>query len=76
MPSIRVKEHETFESAVRRFKRAVEKSGILSDMRKREFYRKPSSVRKIAHDAAIKRHRKKQQREQLQERGGDRRGGK
>jgi small subunit ribosomal protein S21 len=43
---IRVKENESFESALRRFKKACEKSGILSEIRKREYYEKPSVQKK------------------------------
>ncbi len=46
MAGIRVKENESFESALRRFKKACEKSGILSEIRKREYYEKPSVQRK------------------------------
>jgi small subunit ribosomal protein S21 len=45
MAGIRVRDGESFESAVRRFKRTCEKAGILSELRKREHYEKPS-VRK------------------------------
>ena len=46
MPLVRVKENESFENALRRFKKQCEKSGILSDIRKREHYEKPSVKRK------------------------------
>ena len=38
MPAIRVKENEPFEVAIRRFKRTVEKTGLLTELRAREFY--------------------------------------
>lgn len=38
MPTIRVKENEPFEVALRRFKRTIEKSGLLTELRAREFY--------------------------------------
>jgi len=63
MPSVRVKENEPFDIAVRRFKRACEKAGILSDIRRREFYEKPTSERKRKKAAAVKRHQKKVSRE-------------
>ena len=63
MPGIRVRDHENFESAMRRFKRVVEKSGVLSEMRKREFFVSPSDKRKRAKAAAVKRFRKKQSRD-------------
>lgn len=71
MPGIKVRDNEGFDSAIRRFKRVVEKSGILSEMRKREFHETPSEKKKRALAAAIKRFRKKQMRES---RGGERGG--
>src|SRR4051812_46612148 len=41
MPTVRVKENEPFEVAMRRFKRTVEKTGLLTELRAREFYEKP-----------------------------------
>ena len=38
MPSIKVKENEPFDIAIRRFRRACEKAGVLTEIRKREFY--------------------------------------
>ena len=64
MPSVRVKENEPFEVALRRFKRSCEKAGILSEVRRREFYEKPTQERKRKHAAAVKRHAKKVAREQ------------
>ena len=46
MPVVHVREEESFENAVRRFKRKVEKSGILTELRKRQHYEKPSVKRK------------------------------
>ena len=43
MPAIRVKENEPFEVAMRRFKRAVEKTGLLTELRAREAYEKPTT---------------------------------
>lgn len=63
MPSVRVRENEPFDIALRRFKRACEKSGVLSEIRRREHYEKPSIIRKRKQAAAIKRHVKKLQRE-------------
>ena len=65
MPSIRVKENEPFDVALRRFKRACEKAGTLTEVRRREFYEKPTSVRKRKAAAAVKRHLKKLSREQM-----------
>jgi small subunit ribosomal protein S21 len=60
MPGIRVKEGESIESALKRFKKATEKAGILSEIRKREHYEKPSVKRKKKALAAKKRAVKKQ----------------
>ena len=59
MPSVRVRDNEPFDIALRRFKRTCEKSGILADVHKREFYEKPTQVRKRKAAAAVKRHQKK-----------------
>ena len=63
MPNVRVKDNEPFEIALRRFKRSCEKAGILAEVRRREFYEKPTSVRKRKAAAAVKRHAKKVSRE-------------
>ncbi len=46
LPLIKLKEDETFENALRRFKRKCEKSGILSELKKRQHFEKPSTKRK------------------------------
>lgn len=63
MPTVKVKENEPFDVALRRFKRSCEKAGVLSEVRRREYYEKPTSVRKRKQAAAVKRHLKKLQRE-------------
>lgn len=63
MPTVRVKEGENPEYALRRFKRACEKAGILTELRRREFYEKPTAERKRKQAAAVKRHLKKITRE-------------
>ena len=63
MPHVRVKENEPFDIALRRFKRSCEKAGVLSEVRRREFYEKPTAMRKRKAAAAVKRHNKKLQRE-------------
>lgn len=60
MAIVKVKEGETFESAMRRFKKQCEKAGILSEVRKREHYEKPSVKLKKKRMAARKRALKKQ----------------
>ena len=64
MPSVRVRENEPFEVALRRFKRTCEKAGVLSEVRRREHYEKPTEVRKRKAAAAVKRQLKKLMREQ------------
>jgi small subunit ribosomal protein S21 len=59
MPLVKVKEHESIEAAVRRFKRMCEKTGVISDMRRREYYEKPTSERKRLVAQAKKRWQKK-----------------
>ena len=65
MPIIKLRENEPFDLALRRFKRACEKSGILSEIRKREFYEKPTTKRKRAKASAVKRLAKKLSRENM-----------
>jgi len=63
LPQVKVRENEPFEVALRRFKRSCEKAGILSEVRRREFYEKPTQERKRKQAAAVKRHAKKVSRE-------------
>ncbi len=55
MPSVKVRENEPFEYALRRFKRSCEKAGVLAETRRREFYEKPTQERKRKSAAAVKR---------------------
>ncbi|HKJ77758.1 MAG TPA: 30S ribosomal protein S21 [Gammaproteobacteria bacterium] len=64
MPSVRVKENEPFDVALRRFKRSCEKAGVLSEVRRRQYYEKPTQIRKRKLAAAVKRQQKKRSREQ------------
>ena len=52
MPGIRVKDGESFESALRRFKKKCEKAGVLSDLRRHQHFEKPSERRKRKMNAA------------------------
>ena len=63
MPSVRVRENEYFDAALRRFKRACEKAGVLTELRRREFYEKPTQERKRKKAAAVKRHMKRMTRD-------------
>jgi small subunit ribosomal protein S21 len=70
MPSVRVRENEYFDAALRRFKRACEKAGVLTELRRREFYEKPTQERKRKKAAAVKRHLKRLSRENMRGTGG------
>jgi small subunit ribosomal protein S21 len=59
MPSVKVRENEPFELALRRFKRSCEKAGVLSEVRRREFYEKPTQERKRKLAAAVKRNQRR-----------------
>ncbi|MCX7829963.1 MAG: 30S ribosomal protein S21 [Acidobacteriota bacterium] len=59
MPLVVVKDGETVEGALRRFKRKCEKAGILSELKKRQHYEKPSVKRKKKAIAARKKLLKK-----------------
>ncbi|MCG8464709.1 MAG: 30S ribosomal protein S21 [Xanthomonadales bacterium] len=63
MPSVKVRENEPFEYALRRFKRSCEKAGVLAETRRREFYEKPTQERKRKAAAAVKRHLRRLSRE-------------
>ena len=52
---------ESFESLMRRFNKSCEKSNILLEVKKREFYEKPSSVSKRTRDIAKKKEQKRQE---------------
>lgn len=67
MPSVRVRENEPFEVALRRFKRTCEKAGVLTDLRKHEYFEKPSQQRKRKRAAAVKRQAKRVARETLRQ---------
>lgn len=54
MAEIRLGENETIDSALRRFKKKIQKAGILSEVRRRERYEKPSLRRKLKAEAARK----------------------
>ena len=56
---MKVKDNETFEQAMRRFKKTCEKAGILTELRRREYYDKPSIRKKKKAAAARKRTLKK-----------------
>ena len=57
MPEVKVGENESLESALRRFKKKVQKAGTLSEVKRRERYEKPSVKRKKKAENARKRNR-------------------
>ena len=59
MAMVKVRDGEAFEQAMRRFKKSCEKAGILSEVKKREHYEKPSVRKKKKSIAARKRAMKK-----------------
>lgn len=54
-----------FEKAFRKFKKKVQNSGVLEEARRRQYYEKPSAIRKRKRGAAIARHRKKIEKEAI-----------
>ncbi len=59
MPYVRVRESESFENALKKFKKQCEKEGVLSEIKKREHYEKPSAKKKKKAIAARKKALKK-----------------
>jgi small subunit ribosomal protein S21 len=59
MSEIRVGQNESMDNALKRFKRDCARSGVLSEVRKREHYEKPSVKRKKKAEAARRKQRKK-----------------
>ena len=55
MSEVRIKENESLDSALKRFKRSCARDGVMSELRKREHYEKPSVKRKKKSEAARKR---------------------
>lgn len=59
MSEIKIKDNESLDNALRRFKKQCARSGILSEVRKREHYEKPSVRRKKKAEAARRKNTKK-----------------
>ena len=59
MPSVKVRENESFDVTLRRFKRACEKAGIITELHRREAYEKPNEIRKRKAATAVKRQLKR-----------------
>ena len=62
MPVIKVKDNESFEYALRRFKRLCEKIGIVNELKKRKYYEKPTTERKRKKAMALKKSQRKNNR--------------
>jgi small subunit ribosomal protein S21 len=65
MTTILLKENEPFEVAIRRFRRAIEKNGLIAELRERQSYEKPTTARKRKKAAAVKRLHKRLRSQQL-----------
>ncbi len=65
MPSVTLKEGETFEQLYKRFKKAVDKDQVIKEIRDRMYYEKPSVIRKRKRAAARKRWLKYLEQERL-----------
>lgn len=63
MVEIKVRENESLDSALKRFKRQIQRDGIIQDIKKHEYYEKPSEVRKRKMIAAKKREKQRMRRE-------------
>ncbi|GBE08421.1 30S ribosomal protein S21 [bacterium BMS3Bbin11] len=59
MPSVRIREGEPFDIVLRKFRRSCEKAGVFTEVRRRESYEKPTTVRKRKMAAAKKREMKR-----------------
>jgi small subunit ribosomal protein S21 len=55
MTKIELKEGEDIEKALRKFKMKIRREGLMDEMKKREFYEKPSQRRRKQHEAAQRR---------------------
>jgi small subunit ribosomal protein S21 len=58
MPEVIIHDDESFERALKRFKKKCEKAGILSDLRKHRHFEKPSEKRKRKMNAAVRKNRR------------------
>jgi small subunit ribosomal protein S21 len=59
MTGVRVRDEESFERALKRFNKSCEKAGILSDIKKHQYFEKPSDRRKRKLNQAKRRNRKR-----------------
>ena len=63
MPSVQAKDNETFDMMFRRFKRICDRAGVIADVRRKQFYEKPTAVNKRKSAVAVKREQKRVNRE-------------
>ena len=66
MAKIEIRREESIDKALRKFKSKIRKEGILEEMKRREFYEKPSQRRRREKAQAIKRERRRQREAELQ----------
>ena len=66
MRAVRIKQDEPFDLILRRFRRSCEKAGVFTESRRREFYEKPTSIKKRKSAAAVKREKKRVSRGSVQ----------
>lgn len=59
MVNVKVRDGESIEDAIRRFKRECERNGVMQEIKKREFYKSPSVVRKEKRAEAKRKMRRK-----------------
>ena len=64
MPSVRVRENEYFDAALRRFKRKVQQEDVIKEVKRHSFYLKPGEKKRVKEALARKRSRKKARKEQ------------
>ena len=62
-------EYDNVDQALRKFKKKIQNSGLLDDIKKKEFFEKPTSARKIKKAMAVKREKKRQSLELRPQRG-------
>lgn len=60
MPAVNIRDNESFERALRRFTKQCEKAGLMSDIRKHQYFEKPSEKKKRKQTAARRKQRKLQ----------------
>ncbi|MYB34188.1 MAG: 30S ribosomal protein S21 [Gammaproteobacteria bacterium] len=68
MPTVQVRQNESFDIILRRFRRACERAGVFSESRRRQSYEKPTTIRKRDNDAAVRREMKRVARQRTRSR--------